>query len=338
MPQITIQKGDTLSALAAKHGTSVAELVNANKGNAAVKSADLIIAGGSLNIPEKVSTPAAGPSAEGGSGSLSVAPVQDQGAKAVGDLGNLRTALRSALNEAARKRIENQYRQIAPLSEGVPGTIGSVVDMIRSGIKTPVETTFSDVIQTFQDRQNFALQLSGRYPDSGILASDDPETAARKASRAPSFLKSQKNEPTVAEKEQYEAKSSQSELERKRGEGGFVDLNEYRRMKTRSLLSPTEFDKRFTYFLSDGDQERIRMENASPTTRTAGDFTKGEQVVQANLAQIGNVGAGNMNQFVAQIYSIIQQETNLTDAEINQLIARYGFSKMGSIWIYKATQ
>ena len=151
MPQITIQRGDTLSALAAKHGTSVAELVNANKGNAAVKSADLIIAGGSLNIPEKVAAPAAGPSAEGGSGSLSVAPVQDQGAKAVGDLGNLRTALRSALNEAARKRVENQFRQVAPLSEGVPGTIGAVVDMIRSGVKTPVETTFSDIMTTFKD-------------------------------------------------------------------------------------------------------------------------------------------------------------------------------------------
>src|SRR3990167_7844571 len=50
---------------------------------------------------------------------------------AVGDLGNLRIALREALNEAARKRVENNFNIVAPFTGNQPGTIGSVVDMIR---------------------------------------------------------------------------------------------------------------------------------------------------------------------------------------------------------------
>lgn len=251
-------------------------------------------------------------------------------------LGNLRIALRAAAEEAGKEREASRLEQFQGAGLGrTPGTLGSIADIVRGSVKPGVEQTFSDRMQTFTDQQNFALQLSGRYPDSGILPSDSPETAVRKASRAPSFLKSLKGEPTVAEKEQAEARVSEAELERKRGEGGFVDLNEYRRMKARSLLSPTEFDRRFNYFLNEGDQERIRSESASPTTRTAGDFTKGEQVVQANIAVLDQVDAGSMNQFVAQMHSIIQQETNLTESEINQLLSRYGFQKLGSVWVYR---
>ena len=153
MPTLIIKSGDTLSKIAAANGTSVDALVAANKGNAAVKSANLIIAGGTINLPDKVAVPAAGP-AEGAQlppGGIAPPPVGDQGAKSVGDLGNLRMALREALNEAARKRVENNYKQVAPLSAGLPGTIGSVVDMIRGGIKPTVEQTFSDIVTTFKD-------------------------------------------------------------------------------------------------------------------------------------------------------------------------------------------
>mgnify|MGYP001617740606 CR=1 FL=1 len=69
-----------------------------------------------------------------------------------GELGNLRIALRDALNEAARKRVENNFNAVAPLTSGnVPGTIGAVVDLIRGGIKSPVETTFSDIISGYKD-------------------------------------------------------------------------------------------------------------------------------------------------------------------------------------------
>lgn len=289
-----------------------------------------------LDVPGSTYAPytETAPIKESAPGILPPLPATETGG---GDLGNLRTALRSALSEAAQGVASSRIQQFSGLMGGgaAPSVIQAAIGLAQSGLKTSQETVFSDVMKTFEDQQDFALQLTGRYPDSGILPSDSWETAARKASRAPSFLKSLKGEPTVAEKEQGEARVSEAELERKRGEGGFVDLSEYRRMRARSLISPTEFDRRFTYFLSEGDQERIKIESASPTTRTAGDFTKGEQIVQANLAVIDQVGAGNMNQFVAQIVSIVQQETNLTEAEINQLIARYGFQKLGSVWVYR---
>lgn len=48
MASITIQRGDTLSQLAAKHGTSVSALMQANS---QIQDADLIYAGAQLNIP-----------------------------------------------------------------------------------------------------------------------------------------------------------------------------------------------------------------------------------------------------------------------------------------------
>mgnify|MGYP001602201622 CR=1 FL=1 len=85
-----------------------------------------------------------------------VSPVKPEPAaattqEAVGDLGNLRIALREALNEAGRRRIENSFKMIAPFATGTPGTIGSVVDMIRAGVKSPIETTFSDIVASFKD-------------------------------------------------------------------------------------------------------------------------------------------------------------------------------------------
>lgn len=162
MSTITIKKGDNLSSLAQQYGTTVGELVNANKGNVAVKSADLIIAGGQLNIPGKVTTPPAGPvapSSQVSTGGMDAPIVQDVGAKTIGDLTNFRLSLREALNEAARKRVEDNFKAIAPLSSNVPGTIGSVVDLIRSSVKTPVETTFSDVLKVYEEQKK-ALEFS----------------------------------------------------------------------------------------------------------------------------------------------------------------------------------
>lgn len=59
MAQIQIKSGDTLGELALQFDTSIDELLNLNVDNPSVRSADLIIAGGSLNIPEPVAPPAA---------------------------------------------------------------------------------------------------------------------------------------------------------------------------------------------------------------------------------------------------------------------------------------
>ena len=51
---LQIKQGDTLGAIAAAHGTTVDALLAANKGNTAVKSANLIMAGGNINLPDAV--------------------------------------------------------------------------------------------------------------------------------------------------------------------------------------------------------------------------------------------------------------------------------------------
>jgi len=160
MAQIIINKGDTLGALASKYGTTVESLVASNKGNAAVKSANLIIAGGNLNVPDTVGAPAAGVAQGAGtpvSGALDAAKSpQAAGAMATSELGNLRVALRSALNEAGASRMASQYSQIAPLAGGVPGTLGSVVNMIRSNVQAPVESVFGDITTAW--REDMAAQ------------------------------------------------------------------------------------------------------------------------------------------------------------------------------------
>src|SRR3990167_8948747 len=104
-----IKSGDSLGKIAAANGTTVDALMAANKGNNAVKSADLIVAGGNLNLPDKVAAPAAGVAAGTGAAAGSISPpgTQDAGASNVSALGNLRVALRTALNEAAKNRVAN---------------------------------------------------------------------------------------------------------------------------------------------------------------------------------------------------------------------------------------
>jgi len=159
MATITIPKGSNLSQLAKQYGTTVPALVTANP---SIKNPNLIQAGASLTIPDGT---APGASQEKPAGDISgTAPSPYSG------LDNLKMSLRSALNEAASKRVANNYEQLAPLAGGVPGTIGSVVDMIRAGVKTPVETTFSDIIKTFEEQRK-ALEFNPdqyRSVDGGI--------------------------------------------------------------------------------------------------------------------------------------------------------------------------
>ena len=150
-----IKQGDTLSKIAQANGTTVDAILAANKGNAAVKSANLIIAGGNLNLPDKVAAPAGGVAPGTGvpAGGLDPASqAQDAASSAVGEMGNLRMALKAALNEAGKNRVANNYSQMAGAGlTGIPGTVGSVVDMIRGSAKTGVESTFSDIMTSYKD-------------------------------------------------------------------------------------------------------------------------------------------------------------------------------------------
>jgi len=57
-----IRTGDTLSSLATTYGTTVQGLLDLNKNNPSVKSRDLIISGGDLNIPDISASPTPKPS------------------------------------------------------------------------------------------------------------------------------------------------------------------------------------------------------------------------------------------------------------------------------------
>lgn len=70
----------------------------------------------------------------------------------LGEMANLRLALRSALSEAASTRMQAQYQAIAPTAEGLPpGSLAGVVSMIRSGAKAPAESMFSDIISGYKE-------------------------------------------------------------------------------------------------------------------------------------------------------------------------------------------
>ncbi|HEA84519.1 MAG TPA: hypothetical protein ENI04_00870 [Candidatus Wildermuthbacteria bacterium] len=107
-----------------------------------------------------------------------------------GGLSNFRVALRAALNEAGRRRAQSRFEQIQPIAEGLPpGSLGGVANLIRQGIRGPIETVFGDVMKERQTVADFALKLMAAYPDANILSSDSPESAARKASLSPSFTR-----------------------------------------------------------------------------------------------------------------------------------------------------
>ncbi len=270
---------------------------------------------------------------------------QEQGLPGQGDLGNLRLALRSALSEAAQQMTASRMKALSGFVEGgaAPNVIKAAIGLAQGGLAQKSESIFTgavegytETLKFFQDKQEFALDFLARYPDSGILPTDSPETAARKASRSPSFLRTQRTAGgggTVADRETAEARASETELENKRGQDGFVDITEYRRMRARSLLNPAEFDRRFTYFLNEGDQSRIKAESASPSTKTPEDFSRGEQIIQANVDYISE--ARNQNQEISTLFSLIQRETNLTDSEITKLLERFGIRRFGSTWTYQ---
>lgn len=321
MAQYTVKKGDSLSQIGASLGMPWQKLYEANKATIGANP-NLIKPGQVLTVPEATPVSVA---EEKPAGDITTAPKEAP----TGSLSNLRTALRDALNEAGKRRMASQFEQVGgAVGEFTPGTISSVAEMIRKGVETPVESVFKDITTALKDQQDFAQTMIAKYPDAGIMMTDAPETIARKASRAPSFLESIKGQPTLAEKEQEEARRMTGELDKKRGPGGFVDYTKYREQRARSLLGPDEFDRRFAgLYLSEGDRERLRDESASASTRTAADFSKAEQIVQANIDAIKAASISDRSRLATEVVSIIQRRTTLTEAEIKVIMERFGFQK-----------
>lgn len=109
------------------------------------------------------------PAAISGEG-LPALPQQGAG----GPLGNLRLALRDALNEAGRRRVESKFKQLMPVTEGLPpGSLGGIVDFIRSGVKTPIESIFGETERKLQEEAKFQIERQGQTLDLlGAFAKD----------------------------------------------------------------------------------------------------------------------------------------------------------------------
>lgn len=103
-------------------------------------------------------------------------------AEVVGDLGNLRMALREALNEAGQSRAAKNLETLGGGGMNVtPGTMGAVVSMIKGSAKPAIEQTFSDIITGYTEEQKrkeqkrqSTLSMINTMIDNGVFV-DTPE-------------------------------------------------------------------------------------------------------------------------------------------------------------------
>ncbi len=100
-----------------------------------------------------------------------------------GDLGNLRLALRSALNEAAQTTAKNRITALSGLMEGgvAPSVLSAAVGLAQSGLKQSQESIFSDAIAGYTEEQKAretkktsALNMINTIIDNGVF----PDTPA----------------------------------------------------------------------------------------------------------------------------------------------------------------
>lgn len=158
MPIATIQSGDTLSALAKKHNTTVTALLEANRDNPSVKSANLIIAGGNINIPEGPA-PSAGEETPAGAVSPPTPGEQERSR-----LTDFRNAMQAAINEGAQARASAGFERVSGAlgDEFIPGTAGSIVSMIRASVsKSPELEQAEKALDEVIDQ----LRTSGKAPE-----------------------------------------------------------------------------------------------------------------------------------------------------------------------------
>lgn len=94
-------------------------------------------------------------------------------------LGNFRTALRAAAEEAGKNRSANLLGQFsaAGLGGGKPGSLGNIAATIRGSVKPSVESVFSDVMTGYteeqklkQERKTSALNMMNTVIDNGVFA------------------------------------------------------------------------------------------------------------------------------------------------------------------------
>jgi len=89
------------------------------------------------------------------SGKMETADTQGTDATGpLGDLANLRLALRSALNEGTKARTAARFQQIGDTgATSTPGTIGSIVNLLKGSGQNDAVTIFDDAISTLNKQQ-----------------------------------------------------------------------------------------------------------------------------------------------------------------------------------------
>ena len=109
-------------------------------------------------------------STEVGGTALPLLPPEDKSKLAntdntISNLGNFRTVLRSALNEATNLRAQSSLKQLAPLSEGAPGGMKFLADALKTmEIRPSAETAFSDAMEARKD-EIARLREEGKAPE-----------------------------------------------------------------------------------------------------------------------------------------------------------------------------
>lgn len=199
--RITINKGDTLSSVASKYGTSVDQILKLNSG---IKNPDLIQAGATLELPGESGGSAALPSTKSLDGTAPVAKSLPSVSAPQSRLLNFSNVLNEAVNIARTKRRTLQGETI---TNGIPEGVRSASDLtgLMKGINTvdenyikPLTDTAIDVVKADITDVTDVAKIAGRNGASSdvldkILASTDVASALKAAG---SFYQDRTTDPT----------------------------------------------------------------------------------------------------------------------------------------------
>lgn len=131
------------------------------------------------------------------------------------------------------------------------------------------------------------FDLMIRYPLAGIQPNDALETATVKARNYEAAQPKPTSKPTESDLQVQEAKNIENRLVASRGTDGFIDPVVYQSERLRARMGPDEFDKRFSYLLSEQERKNLGIEKtekeAEKTTEIEfnTDFQQGVAAVQS---------------------------------------------------------
>ena len=312
----TIQRGDTLSQLAQKHGTTVAELI---KLNPQIKDPNKIYAGESLALPQATTTPDTTVATSQTGGDMTLPPIGDT-------LPGLPTM--DMTNVQGEDVLAMALKNIAQLAQ-------------REGKVTGLAATS----QFFANRGILPEDLPGSSV-ANMLAVVDRAMTAPVAERAGSIA-DLLDAISLQREQTTKIASNQMKLLMDMGTWNVtVDTDPVyaQRLWASSGMSGTPqklaespgFSAPFT--LNDGTVVQVNEANnqyhviARPNDidTESIDWEKTEKYIKSELDDIAKGQMGD----IATLYAEIKKGTKLTDSDIKALMAKYGMVEMQGVWIY----